>query len=89
MKKLNKKSKQINMESISQKEILGTQEADLFLDISVDTLYKLSSSGRLPTYAPTGGKIYFLKSELVEWVISKRRATVKDINKMATKFINF
>jgi excisionase family DNA binding protein len=72
-----------------EKEILSTKEAAAFLGISQHQIYKLSSSGRIPTYSPTGRKIYFVKSELEEWVFSGRRATVKDINSQAIKFINF
>ncbi len=70
------------------KEILNAKEAAAFLSISLQQLYKLSANGTLPTYCPTGGRIYFKKSEIEEWVFSKRRASVKNINTKAYKFLN-
>ena len=78
-----------DMATPSSKELLGSKEAAAFLGISLEKLYKLSSSGKIPTYSPTHGKIYFLKSELEQWVLSGRRATVKNINLQANKFLNF
>jgi excisionase family DNA binding protein len=69
------------------KQILSSTEAAAYLDISLHQLYKLSSSGKLPTYSPTGGKIYFLQSDIEEWVLGSRRATVKNFQSQATKLI--
>jgi hypothetical protein len=73
---------------MTENEILGSKAAATFLDISPNQLYKLSAGGKIPTYSPTGGKIYFLKSELTEWVLSKRRAAVRDINSRVNNYIN-
>ena len=72
-----------------EKEILTTKEAASLLDISLDQLYKLNTYGRIPSYRPSGGKVYYLKTELIEWVLSGRRATVKDINSKTIKSLNF
>jgi len=64
-----------------EKSILNSKEAASYLDISLDQLYKLSAAGKLPTYSPTGGKVYFVKSELEDWILSSRRATVSQIKK--------
>lgn len=76
---------QVQWNDISHKDILSAAEAALFLDISLYQIYKLSSSSKIPTYSPTGGKIYFLKSELEEWILSKRRGSVNNIDKKAIK----
>ena len=73
--------------TLANKELLSSKEAAFFLDVSMAQLYKLSSSGKVPIYSPTGGKIYLRKSELEEWVVSKRRASIRDINGTATKLI--
>lgn len=70
------------------KTILNSKEAAKFLDISLDQLYKLSAADKLPVCSPTGGKLYFLISDLEEWVCSGKRATVKDINSIAIKSLN-
>jgi excisionase family DNA binding protein len=69
------------------KQILSSKEAAAYLDISINQLYKLSSTRKLPVYSPTGGKIYFLKEELDEWVVSKRKATTKSIQAKAINLL--
>ena len=71
------------------RDFLTTAEAAVYLNISINQLYKLNMAGSIPYYRPTGGKIYYLRSELHDWVLKARRASVLDINKKATKFINF
>lgn len=78
----------LNKEMFYCKNILGTSEAAAFLDISLTQLYKLSSTGKIPSYSPTGGKLYFFREELEQWVLSKRRASIIEINQKATKFLN-
>jgi excisionase family DNA binding protein len=72
-----------------EKELLTTKDAASYLDISTDQLYKLNSGGKIPSYRPTGGKVYYLKAELIEWVLSGRRATIKDIKSQSIKSLNF
>jgi excisionase family DNA binding protein len=74
-------------QAVSNEEVLSAKGAAAFLNLSRFVIYSLSRSGRIPTYRPTGGKIYFLKSELLDWVRSGRRATVRDIQYNATKSI--
>jgi excisionase family DNA binding protein len=61
-------------------EFLTSKDAASYLDISTDQLYKLNSGGKIPSYRPTGGKVYYLKTELIEWVLSGRRATIREVN---------
>lgn len=69
------------------KQILSSTEAAAYLDISINQLYKLSSARKLTVYSPTGGKIYFLKEELDEWVTSKQKKPTRSILERATNFI--
>ena len=66
-------------------DFLNSQEAASYLGISIDQLYKLNAGSRIPTYRPSGGKIYYLKSDLVDWIIAGRRATTKGIEARAIK----
>lgn len=79
---------QIQWNDISHKSILSATEAALFLDVSLYQIYKLSAASKIPSYSPTGGKIYFLKSELEEWILSKRRGSANNIAKKAIKSFN-
>jgi excisionase family DNA binding protein len=69
------------------RDFLNSIEAAIYLNIRLNQLYKLNAAGRIPYYRPTGGKVYYLRSELHDWVLKGRRATVKDINSTVTKYI--
>jgi len=71
-----------------QKEFLTTKEAASYLDISMDQLYKLNAGGKIPSCRPTGGKVYYLQSDLLDWVLAGRRATEKGIKTQAIKSLN-
>ena len=67
----------------SQEKPLNVQEAAAFLDISTSHLYKLTSTGRIPHYQPGGKRIYFMPSDLLEYVRSGRKKTTDEIEKEA------
>jgi excisionase family DNA binding protein len=67
------------------KDFLNSTEAAVYLNISLNQLYKLNATGRIPYYKPTGGKTYYQRSELHDWILKGRRATIRDINSAATK----
>jgi excisionase family DNA binding protein len=69
------------------RDFLNSIEAAVYLNIKLNQLYKLNAAGRIPYYRPTGGKVYYLRSELHDWVLKGKRATVKDINSTVTKYI--
>lgn len=51
-----------------QKEMLSFREALIYLDISESLLYKLTSNRAITYFKPNGGKIYFEKSDLNDWM---------------------
>ncbi|KQC31839.1 hypothetical protein AAY42_17290 [Flagellimonas eckloniae] len=58
---------------------IGIAEASKFLGRSNQTIYKDVQSGNIPYYKK-GGKLYFLKSELLEWVKSGKMKTSLDLS---------
>ena len=50
-----------------EKVFINTREASEFLGIKMNTMYQYTSKGILPHYK-RGGKVYFIKDELVNWV---------------------
>jgi excisionase family DNA binding protein len=66
-------------------EFLSSKQAAGYLDISQHQIYKLSAGLKFPTYSPTGGKIYFLKSDLDEWIKSGRKLTIKEVQSQINK----
>lgn len=54
---------------IAYKGILSFKEALLYLDISKQTLYQLTSKKKIKFTKPNGGKIYFKKEDLDNWML--------------------
>lgn len=56
---------------LSAKTVFTPKEAAHYMGISQSTLYKLTSAGILPFSKPNGKLIYFSKTGLDEWLLSK------------------
>lgn len=67
------------MEAISKKEILSFSEALIYLDVSKSFLYKLTSKKQIKFYKPNGGKIYFKKNILDEWMQRNESETIDEL----------
>jgi excisionase family DNA binding protein len=57
---------------IAHKEILSFKEALIYLDVSESFLYKLTSKNAIEFTKPNGGKIYFRKSDLDNWMLQSK-----------------
>lgn len=77
----------LRQQNIQQKELLTFEEACDFLGFKPSYLYKKSAAGELPSYAPTGRKLLFRRSELTEWALRNRRASQEELNQQATNHL--
>ena len=75
-------------QNILQKEILNLDEASQFLDLKASYVYKLTSSNKIPFYSPLGKKLYFMRSELEQWITNSRRSTVAEMEQQASDYIS-
>ena len=75
------------LESTNQTKPLTLPEAAKFLDLSRSHLYKLTSERKIPHFKPNGKKIYFDKSELVQWLKSKPKRTLEETEEKAASYI--
>lgn len=75
------------MTTNTQNKPLTTEEAADYLGISVSHLYKLTSSGKIPHYKPTGKRNYFYRSDLNDFVRSGKVKTNKEIEAEATNYV--
>lgn len=66
--------------SDNQKELLTVTEAAQLLDLSVTTIYILKYQKRIPCYKE-GGRVYFLRTELIEWITNRPGSPKKSIIK--------
>lgn len=70
----------LTAQHIKDKEILTFSEAVTFLALSDSALYKKTSRREIPHYKPSGKIIYFKKSELQEWMLANRIASVEELS---------
>ena len=74
------------LEATSQTKPLTLKEAAKFLDLSRSHLYKLTSERKIPHFKPNGKKIYFDKSELVQWLKRKPTRTLEETEEKAASY---
>lgn len=79
--KLNSIESQLKQNS----EPISLPAAAQYLNISKSYLYKLTYTNRIAHYKPNGKKIYFLKSELYQWLTRNRVKDHAEIEREALK----
>ena len=75
-----------NKTYINTKEVLTSEEVSIYLGISKNYLYKLTSSRKIPHFKPFGKMCYFNREEVEEWVQNNKISTFSEIE---TKSINY
>ena len=75
------------LEATNQTKPLTLAEAAKFLDLSQSHLYKLTSERKIPHFKPSGKKIYFDKSELIQWLKRKPARTQEETEEKAASYI--
>jgi excisionase family DNA binding protein len=68
---------------LSQKTVLTFDEASVYTGLSKSHLYKLTSTGGIPCYKPTGKKLYFEKEELDDWMLRNKKLSQQEIDDKA------
>ncbi|HAH24350.1 MAG TPA: DNA-binding protein [Prolixibacteraceae bacterium] len=86
IQKLESIEKMLKQQSLLKKEVLTSREAAIYLGLSLSYLYELVSKKTIPAYKPNGGKLYFKRKELYNWMLSKRKASNSEIKEAATQF---
>ena len=69
-------------QNLFKKDVLSFNEATKYLDLSCSYLYKLTSKGGIAHYKPEGKKIYFLRTDLDNYLLRNR---VKSADEIATE----
>lgn len=70
------------------KEILSFQEAIQYLDLSESSLYKLTSDSKITFFKPNGGKLYFKKTDLDNWMLQNESKSVEMLEEELMSKIN-
>jgi len=71
---------------IGNKEILSLREAAIYMDISESSLYKLTSRSEINFSKPNGGRIYFKKSDLNNWMLKN---AAQSMDSLESEVLNY
>jgi hypothetical protein len=55
-------------------EYFGMKEAAIFLKLSISAMQKISAKKVIPVYKPNNGKVYFKKSDLLNYLQCGKQA---------------
>lgn len=80
--------RQESLESLllSQKTVFNFDEVAAYTGLSKSHLYKLTSTGGIPCYKPSGKHIYFNKQEIDQWLLQNRKATTDELENRAFEY---
>ena len=65
------------------REILRVDDVAELIGSTRNGIYKLVFNRRIPHYKPTGGRLYFKRSEIEAWLLSNRVAPMDELEQQA------
>ena len=60
-------------------ELLDLNQAAEYLKLKPSYMYSLIHQKRIPYYKPNGKRVYFIKSELIKWIMGSKVQTVDEV----------
>ncbi|MDE5448563.1 hypothetical protein BAX94_11370 [Elizabethkingia meningoseptica] len=84
----NNNNQQLSEELVAtakENEFLTIDQAATFLGYKASTLYKKNCLGEIPYYNPSGGKVFYSRRELEDWIKNKTQKS----NHSTEQFINY
>lgn len=85
--KLESIEKMLTEQNILRKDVLTFIETAIYLGVSHSHLYKMTSTGVIPSYKPNGKKLYFNRRELDSWLLSNKQYSQDEIEQEAAKYL--
>jgi predicted DNA-binding transcriptional regulator AlpA len=70
----------------SQDEVFDISQASEFIKFSKPTLYGYCQRNEIP-YSKKGGKTFFFKSELIQWLKEGKQKTLKELSADADAYL--
>lgn len=86
MDELMERLERIEKGVMMQKNVLTFEEAVMFTGLAKSYLYKLTASGKIPYYKPSGKLIYFQREELERWMLRNPVKTADEIEQQAVNY---
>jgi excisionase family DNA binding protein len=78
----------VSTETEKYPDILSVGMAARFTGYSRSYIYKLIHFGRIPCHKPNNGKVFFKKSELEEFLLSRKKAANYEVSNKADEILN-
>ena len=78
----------LNLITLGSKDVLQIEDVVILTGLSKSHIYRLTSSKKIPHSKPTGGFIYFKKSDVEEWMLKNRILTVDEIDAKSSTYIS-
>lgn len=74
---------------LQTKDVLTVEDVTLLTGIPKSTIYKMTSKGEIPYHKPsgTGGKLYFNKREVNEFLLQHKRESRQEIEDEADTWL--
>ncbi len=72
---------------IGVKNMLTLDEVCMFMGMSKNYVYQLTSKGVLPFYKPNGRMLYFDKSEIEAWLKQNYHGTLQEAEQKAVAYM--
>lgn len=75
--------KELTTFKLVQKNIMTVDDLSTYLGLQPSYIRKMTHNREIPHYKPSGKKLYFLRGEIDEWVLSARVNTAEEIRSEA------
>lgn len=72
---------------VKQSDLLTIQDAATFLNLSKSTLYNKVNKNEIP-YMKKGKRLYFSRTELMDYIKSGKISSIQEINEQANNFLS-
>ncbi|OMP30075.1 helix-turn-helix domain-containing protein [Mangrovimonas sp. DI 80] len=72
--------------NVDEEELLTVNEAAKLIKLSKSTIYGLVHKNEIP-YCKKGKRLYFQKSELIDWIREGRRTPKEELNNRVNEYL--
>ena len=71
---------------VAQKEVLTVDDVAQILGTTKNNIYRMAHERTIPFYKPQNGKIYFKRTEIEQWQLRNRKASIYETQQQAAKY---
>ena len=83
-----KEIKALIEQGIKSDRPMNIEEASKFLGLSVNYVYALCNKKKLSHFKPNGKKLFFLREDLLNFILRNKVSSDSQVDDMALKYLN-